>query len=327
MYQLCDQTIWTGRNDPELGAAGYLWHHVVEFLDLNQNIEPTKGQYIAILGFESDEGVRRNNGRIGAKDGPNQIRKAMAKLAVHFDPADLKIFDAGNVSVEDQDLERGQAELAQKVSQLLNAGYFPILLGGGHEIAYGHGSGILDYLHQTGNQSLGIINIDAHFDVRTYDSGPHSGSPFRQLLGRNGQEKTEVKYFPIGINPAANQPALFEFMGEAGQSFVLLEEIQENDRQWLFDRVDAFIERVDHLYITLDLDAISGAFAPGVSAPAAMGLSPDLASQLLKHIIPSNKVISFDIAELNPKYDDGRTAKLAAEFIFQLVQAQKIDQG
>ncbi len=321
MYQSCDRTIWTGRDEPELGEAGFLWHHVVEFLDLNIEIPITSGLRFAILGFESDEGVRRNNGRVGAKAGPNEIRKSLAKLAVHFETSDLRISDAGNVSVEGDNLEAGQAELAQKVSQLLTAGYFPILVGGGHEIAYGHGSGVLDYLDNSEIFTLGVINFDAHFDVRTYAKGAHSGSPFRQLMERSNLGKSRVKYFPIGINQSANQRALYEFMQKEKQSYISLEEVLNSTFEALNQKVEHFIKGVDHIYITLDLDAIIGAFAPGVSAPSAFGLSPEVVLRLLNSILKSNKVLSFDIAELNPTYDDGRTSRLAANIIYRFVMS------
>ena len=77
MYQSPNKKIWTGRNDPFDGEDGHLWHHVVEVVDMEKNLVPAAHpNQVAILGFASDEGVKRNQGRPGAKDGPDVIRKA-----------------------------------------------------------------------------------------------------------------------------------------------------------------------------------------------------------------------------------------------------------
>jgi len=80
--------------------------------------------------------------------------------------------------------------------------------------------------------------------------------------------------------------------------------------------ITAFSKGVDYLYVTIDLDGFSSSIAPGVSAASPMGYSQDIVLESLKTIVASNKLISLDVAEMNPKYDvDGQTAKLAASLI------------
>ena len=77
-----------------------------------------------------------------------------------------------------------------------------------------------------------------------------------------------------------------------------------------------FISNVDHVYVTIDLDGFSSAYAPGVSAPSPMGFCPKIVLVSLELILNAKKLISMDIAEMNPKYDiDHQTAKLAASLI------------
>ena len=90
---------------------------------------------VVIIGYACDEGVRRNNGRVGAKDGPDAIRKCMGKLPP-------RATDKGNITCKDGNLEKTQKELGEMVEKELKQGNFPLVIGGGHDIAYGHFLGI-----------------------------------------------------------------------------------------------------------------------------------------------------------------------------------------
>lgn len=316
-YQPTNPEVWSGRKDPSGALNTYYWHQIINCVSLEDLSERDRGA-IVFLGYKSDEGVRRNQGRVGARKGPDSIRSAMSKFALHFDPDQYPLFDAGNVITSSENLEGSQAELAHKVDLLLAKGYRPILLGGGHEISYGHYSGIRRHVR---GQAIGIVNLDAHFDLRPYPNGPHSGSPFRQILDDCRSAGHEFHYLPIGISPAGNQKVLFETQLESGQTYIL-ESAVNRDLDSALTQVKSFAEKVDHLYLTLDLDVIPSAFAPGVSAPAAFGLEPNIIRKLIQTVFATGKVISFDIAELNPTYDDGRTAKLAALFIYEVVMGQ-----
>jgi formiminoglutamase len=318
MYQPPDMSRWTGRTSPEEGLAGLLWHQVVKPLNLIGPIPACdSANKVAFLGFACDEGVKRNQGRVGAAQGPSELRTYLARHAVHFTPAQLTLFDAGDVACEEGNLEKASEELSEKVTQLLREGFFPILLGGGHEITHPHVTGIRQFVGKT--KTLGLINLDAHFDLRQYPNGPHSGSGFRQLADECERDGMEFRYLPVGINPPANIQALMDFMEAKGQTFMTLQDLRSGLTGTIKQHIDRFIAPCDSLYLTLDLDVISMASAPGVSAPAPFGLSPQLTLELVLHILASGKVISLDIAELNPAYDDSRTARLAAGFVYEMV--------
>ncbi|MEQ9466267.1 MAG: formimidoylglutamase [Ekhidna sp.] len=308
MYKPGNKSIWKGRQDP--GSVRDVWHQVVEAGDLNANIP----EGFCFLGFCSDVGVKRNLGRVGAVDGPDAIRKAMVNLAVHFDER-VKLTDVGDVVVSGDQLENAQVELARYVEAILKKKSFPILLGGGHEISYAHGKGVLDTFP---NEKVGMINFDPHFDLRAYPQGAHSGSWARQLL----EEYANFHYLPIGINEAVNIAPMFELMRERNQSFISMEELLSESEEELLARIKYFIDQMDHIGITLDLDVFSAGVAPGVSAANPYGALPHHIKPLLNEILNSAKVVSFDVAEMSPKYDDGRTAKLAASFIYDVVSAE-----
>jgi formiminoglutamase len=141
MYQAPQSIWWKGRINPE--ARDLLWHQVVQTLDLStDDHRDTSKHAYAILGFESDEGVRRNFGRTGAIKGPYEIRSACSGMAFHHDPEVVQVWDAGNVICSDQNLENAAKMLEDKVFSLLAKGLFPIVLGGGHETAFPHFNGV-----------------------------------------------------------------------------------------------------------------------------------------------------------------------------------------
>lgn len=324
MYQKPDNKIWTGRNDPFDGEDANLWHHVMGTLDIDKAIAPAKNKnQVALLGFCSDEGVKRNQGRPGAKDGPDGIRKALCNMAVHFTDSQLRIFDAGNIIVSKTKLEEAQVELSEKVKGLLENGYFPILLGGGHEIAYGHYNGIYAHIQEQAKRKIGIINFDAHFDFRSYAQGAHSGSSFRQIVDDCESRGDQFYYLPIGINQSSNQLAQYKVMELYNQSFIPLEEVRIDTIDEIRKKIKSFGSGMDHIYVTLDLDVMSMGFSPGVSAPAAFGVFPYLVRGMLQSIFDTGKVISFDVAEFNPSFDDGRTAKVAASFVYDVALSRK----
>lgn len=314
-YQEPDKQKWSGRIDPVGTVDTFYWHQIVRCMPISE-LPKTQSRQIAFLGYQSDEGVKRNSGRVGAVEGPNAMRSALSKMALHFNPNDHPISDVGDVVTDGSNLEDSQMELADQVDLLLSNGYLPIVLGGGHEISYGHYGGIRKFLGD--RRKIGVINLDAHFDLRSYPNGPHSGSPFRQILDDCTSSGNEFNYLPIGINPAGNQKVLFDVHHDAGQQLILQRDL-EKGIQTSLDQIDTFINSVDHLYLTLDLDVMPAAYAPGVSAPAAFGVDPQVIRELIHHVFSTKKVISFDIAELSPRYDDGRTAKLAASFVYDII--------
>ncbi|MEO9869982.1 formimidoylglutamase [Ekhidna sp.] len=305
MYKPGNKTIWKGRQDP--GSTRDVWHQVMNVGDLNTQIP----QGFCFLGLCSDVGVKRNQGRTGAVEGPEAIRKAMANLAVHFDDK-VDLTDVGDVIVSGDQLENAQKELARYVEGILRNGSFPIILGGGHEISFGHGMGVLNAHPE---RKIGMINFDPHFDLRTYPQGPHSGSWARQLL----ETRENFQYMPIGINKAVNIAPMFDLMRDKNQSYITMEELLEEPKDDLLAKISYFMDKVDHIAITLDLDVFSSGVAPGVSAVNPYGILPHHIKPLMSEILKSEKVVSFDVAEMNPKYDDGRTAKLAASFIYDII--------
>lgn len=311
MLQLADMRLWSGRVDREDGVAGERWHQRIMPLQLDSP------PGLAILGFASDEGVRRNKGRIGAAKGPRILRLAMAGLPATFD---APLYDAGNVRVLKEDLEAAQAMLGARVTELLTAGHFPLLLGGGHEIAYGSYQGIARWMReQQRDKTLGIINFDAHLDLRVPAPIGSSGTPFYQIAEQCQLNGRPFNYLCVGASRASNTRALFQRADELGAQVIEDREIAPWRLAQVREQIEAFIGGVDFVYLTVCLDVFPACVMPAVSAPAGRGLPLELFEPLLDTVLESKKVCLADMAEFNPYFDiEDHAARTAARVGFQI---------
>ncbi|MBS7333546.1 MAG: formimidoylglutamase [Weeksellaceae bacterium] len=302
-----DSTIWTGRIDIEDGELGNRIHQIIKpYNDLDTASK-------VLVGFSSEEGVNRNKGRLGAKEAPDSIRKALANLPLHF--SNQKIFDNGNINVE-TDLEAGRDKQIEIVTSILNQNNFPIVIGGGHETALGN---FLAFIQRYPQNSV-VINIDAHFDIRIPTINSTSGTPFYEMKKYCEDNKIEFNYLAIGIQELGNTKALFNRADEIKAEYIIADELHANFNRVL-DEVKIFTEKFENIYITLDMDVFDVAYAPGVSATTINGLTPFQVKYLLILLKKSNKVKIFDIVEVNPTFDrDNQTSKLAAHMIYELLR-------
>ena len=180
-----NQENWTGRVDSEDGELGIRIHQVISDYD---KFESSSVQPKVLLGFWSEEGVERNKGRIGAKNSPDLIRKSLANLPLHFSETDF-IFDAGNISCDDKNLESAREEQINQVDKIIQQNHFPIIIGGGHETALG------DFLALAKSyKNIGIINLDAHFDLRMPNPQSTSGTPFYEMAKYCEENKRSLHF-------------------------------------------------------------------------------------------------------------------------------------
>ncbi len=265
-----------------------------------------------IVGFPSDEGVRRNGGRPGAAGGPQAVRERLYRLAPDATDDRMirllrRVRDLGDLAVSG-DVERDQEALGEAVAPLLAAGVFVIVLGGGHESTYGH---FLAYAGAA--RPVSILNWDAHPDVRELRDGlGHSGSPFRQALEHPAGACR--RYSVAGLLPWAVAAAHARFVRQRGGDVVWRADVTHERIGTLYDQLDA------PALVSFDLDAVDQRDAPGVSAPAVGGLTADLWLHAAGRAGRCAAVTSADVVELNPLFDrDGQTARLAALTVWLLL--------
>ncbi len=312
LYHPAEPSLFTGR---ESANRAYL-HENIRTVDLRADPDPVTHRLPALLGYACDEGVRRNLGRPGAADGPVALRRALGKLP-WLNGAPEYLTDAGDIRLTDERLEAAQLAFSEGITRLLQSGYFPLGIGGGHDIAFAHYKGIRGYLPP--EKKIGIVNFDAHFDLRSPGDAPHSGSPFFQVARVCEQEGLAYHYACIGVRRDANPQVLWDRAASLDVLAIERETLSSGPGQAL-KRLKDFLRPLDAVYLTLDMDGFSSVFAPGVSAASPMGYSPMEILPLLDCVLESGKLVSMDIAELNPAHDrDGQTAALAASLLHRVL--------
>ncbi|UMV02227.1 formimidoylglutamase [Shigella flexneri] len=306
---------WSGRVDSQETGISTRWH---------QHVQPFSEQShggCTLIGFAVDDGVQRNDGRAGAAGGPGALRSMLGNMPVLCEGA---IFDMGDVQSEDHALESAQNRLAANVSTAIARGSLPVVLGGGHEVAWGTFQGIMQ--SRPDIQRLLIVNLDAHFDLRMAEQA-NSGTPFRQMQEWNAQHGKPFHYRVLGISRFANTQALFDRADCLGVRYWLDESLQfERGLHEIANALSADIQACDAIYLTICLDVLPGYQAPGVSAPSPLGVPLNITEAIVNLIAGSEKLIAADIAELNPDLDrDNLTAKVAARPVTSIVRRGKTD--
>lgn len=286
-------------DDPRLGTL------------LGASLAPAEPPRVSIVGFAVDQGVERNGGRTGAREGPRALRDKLYRMCP--DPRAFaawvellgKTRDLGDV-VASGDLERDQELLAEVVARALGEGSFVIVLGGGHETSYGH---FLGYARL--GLPVAVQNLDAHADVRPLKAGlGHSGSPFRQMLEHPSGLCS--RYSVAGLQPNAVASAHVSYLAERGARAQFRRE---------FAAEELFADQTGTVLATFCLDCVDQAFAPGVSAPTSDGLSVTEWLEAAARAGACAAVRSFDVVELNPSYDrDGQTTRLAARTVWEVLR-------
>lgn len=310
MYILTDQKQWKGRIDSTTNPTSFRFHQEVKRMAIN-DVGISDLPQAGIIGFICDEGVRRNQGRIGAAHGPNALREALASLPWIFQEGQ-QIIDVGNIVCLNRALEEAQHELGEIVEIMRRKQMKCIILGGGHETLYGHYLGVRASLQN--DAKIGIINIDAHFDLRSYKEQSSSGTMFRQIL----EQDSHADYFVLGIQRYGNTKDLFQKAYELGVAYVLEDDLTSENNAQIMNQLQEFMDRHDAILLTLCMDVLNAAFAPGVSAPSPFGLAPEIVRSIIQKVTSHPNTHSFDICEVNPSHDEnGRTVKLGAYLVYE----------
>ena len=304
---------WQGRFDGDEP----LYHRIFQRVSLEDNYENILPTDFVLHGFTVDEGVKRNKGRVGAKDAPDVIRKNILNFPVTNLEFILK--DFGNIHCDDRNLEKTQNELAEKVYNVLKKGGKSVVFGGGHEATFAHFSGIKKAFP---NKKIGIINIDAHFDNREIDPkiGASSGTGFWQIA-----QEGNIHSLHIGIQKNSNTLKLFDIAHQYDMKYILSDELFFENLPNLYEKINEFIGDSDIVYLTICMDVFNVSIAPGVSALAYNGIFADAAfMHFFKLILTTEKLIAMDVAEVNPTYDPNEiTARLAASLINEWFMLKK----
>lgn len=251
---------------------------------------------VALLGIPDDAGVRMNHGTPGAAHGPAAFRAALAKYGV-AEPHGWSwpsVVDAGDI-IPAEDLNLTHARVTQAAAELLDRGFLPVAIGGGHDLTFP----FVRAAAERGGPMAGIY-LDAHLDVRPEDG---SGMPFRRLIADCAIERLDI----IGFSPLVNSAEHVRwFTGHGGHIDAIGPE-----GDWVGAR----------LFMSIDLDSIDACQAPGVSARNPCGLSVAEASRWASAAGRCPRVECFDLMELCPPNDENsRTARVAAHLFLSFLR-------
>lgn len=285
-----------------------------------------------IIGVPLDFGANMR----GANLGPYAIR--IAGLHDKLAKMNYEIHDAGNIQVPIRETLKKPSEkyleeifsickeLHSITAQALNNDHIPIVLGGDHSIAMGSISAANNYAKNKGSE-LGLIWIDAHADLNIPETSPTGnihGMPLATLLGKGHSQLVGLSqnHFLkpenvalIGIRDIDGLEK--EICRNSGIRYYTMREIDERGMHKIMKEVIQNLEKnCNHMYISLDMDGIDPAYAPGVSTPVTGGLSYRETHLILEMIADTQKLIGMDLVELNPMTDiQHKSAYLAVELI------------
>lgn len=274
-------------------------------------LETADGYDAVLVGEPYDGGVI---GRRGAAAAPAAIRKTLAGVKTHrFGAGPVShVGDLGTITPPDGDVQMVQQAMREVVASIHDTNAFPVFIGGDNSLTYANTGPLLDL-----EGTLGVINLDAHLDVREVRSDATSGTPYRQLL-----EAGLDAYTCVGARHFETSTAYADYVREQGDEVVTAEAVGE-DPSVATDRVLGAMAGVDRIYLSLDCDVLDGAFAPGVSAPTPGGLTTRECFRLLREFASDDRVAGFEVVECAPPLDrDGQTVGAAARAICHVLSAR-----
>lgn len=272
---------------------------------------------VAILGIPFDSGTSY---RPGARFGPQAIRQASRHLRTNFHPAydtepfkTLQVADAGDVACNPYNIEEAIGQIEATAGDLYQKAPVIVSLGGDHTIAVP----LLRAVNRVAGQ-VALVHFDAHLDTwDTYFGAPYThGTPFRRAAEENlFNEKASMH---VGIRGPLYSPDDLARDAELGFKTVHSDELQSHG-------VDHVVERIrdrvgdNPLYLSIDIDVLDPAHAPGTGTPEIAGLSSRELVNIIRGMQGLN-LVGADIVEVAPAYDHAEITSLAAATIaFEMI--------
>ncbi len=287
------------------------------------------GADIAIVGAPVDMGVVN---RPGARFGPRAIREAnyvtvrgpeLYHLGLDIHPTrTLTLVDFGDANCPPSSLELSHEAVRAKVSEVLDAGAIPVVLGGDHSITLPSATAVAQHY---GFGNVGMVHFDAHADTGDATFGDvliSHASPMRRLIesgaipGKN--------FVQVGLRGYWPPRSTFEWMREQGMRWHLMSEIENRGFDAVLD--DAIAEAhegPEYRYLSVDIDVADPGFAPGTGTPEPGGLSARELLRAVRRVASSLKLVAIDVVEVSPPYDGpGQiTAQLANRVVLEAISA------
>jgi agmatinase len=266
---------------------------------------------VLVVGAPFDSGVSY---RPGARFGPAHIRQSSRLLRPYNPALDVEPFglhqvaDAGDMTINPFDLGTAVREVQEQARFLSAGGARLVTLGGDHTIALP----LLRELHATFGP-VAVLHFDAHLDTwDTYFGAPYThGTPFRRASEEGLIDGTASMH--VGIRGPLY--ARSDLADDKAAGFQLL-----TARQFARDHLDGLIERMlarladRPIYVSVDIDVLDPAHAPGTGTPEAGGLTSRELLEMLR-ALPRGQLVGADIVEVSPAYDHAEITGIAASHV------------
>ncbi|GAA0290636.1 formimidoylglutamase [Halarchaeum salinum] len=275
-----------------------------QFGDIVSGVDSdTADEFDAILVGEPYDGAVIS--RRGAAEGPEALRNALAAVKTHhFDSGPVNsVADFGDIDVPSGSVAEVQ-DAVQDVTEAVHAlDALPVFLGGDNSLTVPNVAPLLE------DSSVGVLNVDAHLDVREVRDGPTSGTPYRQL-----HEAGLDSYACIGARHFETSTAYHDYVRENGGTVVTGEAVAA-DLPKAVNRALSALDDVDRIYCSVDIDVLDAAYG-GSSAPTPGGLLPRELFRLVRLVAADERIAGFELVECAPPLDtSGRTVDAAARTV------------
>jgi agmatinase len=281
-----------------------------------------EGSDVAIVGAPIDETV---SNRPGARYGPRAIRQAdvggglppmRPNMDVGLDPFEvLKVVDYGDAEIVPADAERSHAALKRAVGEIMAAGAVPVVLGGDHSIAHPNVGAAAEHLRP---RTVGMVHFDAHADDAATLHGVRRshGTPLR-LLVEEGSVRGE-HIIQVGLRGYWPDPEDFEWARGQGFRWHLMQDVIERGLDAVLDDVVASARDADEIWLSLDIDVVDPAFAPGTGTPEPGGMTGAQMIRAARRLGHEVGFCGMEVVEVSPPYDNADiTAMLAHRVVLE----------
>ncbi|MGM0866983.1 MAG: formimidoylglutamase [Bacillota bacterium] len=253
----------------------------------------------------------------GASFAPDAIRRCLNSFTTYniergTDLVEDKktIIDFGDITMHPTSIEESHQRIYESVKEATNtnAAPFTIILGGDHSIT----TSTVKAIKET-KGTVGIIQFDAHHDLRnTDDGGPTNGTPFRRLIEEGHIQGEHL--IQIGIRNYANAKAYHDYAIEQGVTIYNMKDVRQQPMTELINNtLNQLQDKVDTIYLSVDMDVLDQAYAPGCPAIGPGGMHPSILIEAIQTALKHSKVTNMDIVEIDPTLDiRDMTSRIAA---------------
>lgn len=249
--------------------------------------------------------------RAGSRWAPDAMRQASANFESYnpffdIDLVDLLIHDAGNMETS-ASVDETLGELYEDAKSLLQDGKLPIMLGGEHSLTFA----TVKACAEAAGEDFGVLVLDAHFDLREEYRGFKNN---HACVSRNILSEVTENLVSIGVRSGPEEE--WSFARENKLKYFSADDVEAMGMVEVLKKALEYLD-CNQIYLSLDMDALDPAFAPGLGTPEPFGLSAREVRTAIRTLAPF--AMGFDIMEIAPEYDSGQAAMLGTKLMREFI--------